>query len=195
MEESERMKIRDEQTKEIYCSIGEYIVQFELLVYNMSLGIRILIQSQGLKSTQIAGIILSDLTAMPIKKILQGMIAEVGSLSKEEQKISDKIFSDIIKVIEGRNELIHSTWFVGWGNNETVDFSMATGHKYKTTKAGLEIRSMNRTAENFKEITAEIIRLQELVMRLWGCVHGGHKVINNFEIKDGKVFPKFASQS
>jgi len=69
---------------------------------------------------------------------------EVGSgpeyrreLSTSDHKILRELYADISEIIEYRNDLSHGKWFVGWGNEQTTDWSQAHLNRQKNATTGI----------------------------------------------------------
>lgn len=188
MSPEERQQRYDEQTKELYAGLGEFVVSFELLVF---WGLRLQLihlwsgNSRGLQ--QLVQPALADLTADPILKIYQATYStaiQQSSLSPEEKAEGDKILADVCKnvrdLIKTRNEIVHGTWFIGWAGSEDTDFSVAGGVKPTNTKNGVEHRSISRNRGDFDKHIDECRRLKDLLMRLGSVVQTGRPFSTNF---------------
>jgi hypothetical protein len=188
MEPTERQEIYDAQTRELYESIGKCTVKFELVCFAMHQGITLLLEKGGLQNQRVARVVLAELTAYPLKSILQAMIAELVSLSSADKAICDEIFARVQKLIERRNDVIHSTWFVGWASPHDTDFSMVSGHKWGRGKQDADLESSRRTSADFESFAAECDQVCALVNRLLGCVMIDRPIAKNFILDDaGRV--------
>lgn len=182
MEPTERQELYDAQTGALYESIGKCTVKFEYVCFAMHQGIIMLLGKSGLHNQRVGQVLLAEVTAYPLKSILQAMIAEVILLQLDEKAICDKIFARVQRLIDRRNVIIHSTWFVGWAHPDDTDFSTASGHKWARGKQGADIKSSTQTVENFDEFSVECDHVAALVYRLWGCIIGGHQLAKNFTV-------------
>lgn len=182
MDPAERKKIYEAQTGQLYEAIGKCVVNFEHVCFTMHEGITLLLCWDGLRTQRLARVLLADLTAYPLKSILQAMIAELAPLPPEEKVICDTIFSRVQKLIERRNDIIHSTWFVGWAHPEDTDFSTVDGHKWARGKKGAEFKPFMHTREDFDAFAIECDLVAALIRRLWGCFLGDHQLTKNFVV-------------
>jgi len=188
MDEEERLKIRDLQTKELYSNIGEFVVKFEHLCHAMQSAITFMIQTQGLQNQQVSNILLAGYTADPLRTLFESLAGELLSLNDEEKKIIKNILSRIQKITEKRNDVVHSTWFIGWGNETTQDFSEAPGYRLHKNKKGAASKSFKYKAEDFSSFIKESEELCSLVQRFISCIIGGYTIEKNFGINvDGKA--------
>lgn len=190
--EEERKKKYEEQTTELYQAIGKYCVKFEHISFAMQNGIKFLLSKNGLQNQQISNIILAGQTAQPLHGILQALIAEMTTnISNEDKSICNKIFARTMKAIEKRNDVIHSTWFVGWANQEEdEDFATVDGFKHTKGKTGAGIKDFKYKPEDFLLLTEECEFVENLINRLWSILLFDKKISDNFVIDtDGNVLP------
>lgn len=155
----------------------------------MQLGIRFLLRRSGLNNEQLISIILADQTSYPIKSMLQAMVGEVCNLDESDRQIASKIFKRVGELIEKRNDVIHSTWFVGWASTEATDFGEIDGHKLSKGKDGASIKGFKYTKSNFELLANECELVAKLVHRLCGLLAtGNYKLSNNFVLdNDGSI--------
>ncbi len=191
MNEEERLKVRDLQTGELYANIGEFVVKFEHVCHAMQTAIIFMIHGQGLKNQQVANIFLAGYTADPLRTLFESLFGELVKPNDNERKIIKNIFSRIQKLTEKRNDVVHSTWYIGWGNEQTQDFSEAPGHRLHKNKQGAALKSFKYKAEDFSAFVEEAEKLSSLVMRLHGCITGGFSIEKNFKTNEsGNVVDK-----
>ncbi len=191
MNEEERLKIRDLQTSELYTNIGEFVVKFEHVCHAMQTAITFMMHGQGLQNQQVANILLAGYTADPLRTLFESLIGELTNLNDKEKKIIKNIFSRVQKLTEKRNDVVHSTWYIGWGNKQTQDFSEAPGHRLHKNKQGAALKAFNYKAEDFSVLVEEAEKLSSLVMRLHGCMVGSFSIEKNFKTNDaGNVVDK-----
>lgn len=172
------------QTNEIYQEIGRFAVNFEHVSFAMQFGIRTLLQKSGLKNQQLANIMLADQTAYPLKTMLQVMVVEACNLDKPDLLIANKIFKRVSDLIETRNNVIHSTWFVGWSGVEDTDFSEVDGHKLSKNKGGASVKGFAYKATDFRRLSDECELVTKMLNRLCATATFGRKLSNNFVVGD-----------
>jgi len=184
MDEKKRNEIRDIQTNELYANIGEFVVKFEHVCHAMQTTITFIMQGEGLRNQQVAHIVLAGYTADPLRTLLESLIGEVITLNDNEIKIIKNIFARIQKLTAVRNDIVHSTWFIGWGNETTQDFSEAPGYKLHKNKQGIATKSFKYQAEDFAAYILEANKMSALVMRLFGCITGNFSIEKNFKFDE-----------
>ena len=182
MDTAERKAKYDSQTGQLYEAIGRCAVKFEHVCFSMHQGITLLLSVNGLQNQRLSQVLLADLTAYPLKSILQALIAEIVSLPPPDKSICDKIFIRIQKLIERRNDIVHSTWFVGWASSEDTDFSMVNGHKWARGKQGADLKQATYASADFDAFANECDAVAALVHRLWGCILASRSLANNFVV-------------
>jgi hypothetical protein len=175
-----------QQTNEIYQEIGKFAVQFEMLTHAFQMGIQQILSKSGLANSNLTNIILADQTAYPLKSMLQAMLAEVGNFDDSDRVISNAIFKEAGELIEKRNDIIHSTWFVGWASETDTEFGTTDSVKYTKGKLGAGIKSFTFSASEFSQLVVECEIITKKINRLWSVVFTGRKVSNNFVVS-GKV--------
>ncbi len=191
MNEEERLKIRDLQTGELYANIGEFVVKFEHVCQAMQSAITFMMHGQGLQNQQVANILLAGYTADPLRTLFESLIGELVNSNDNERKIIKNILSRIQKLTENRNDVVYNTWFIGWGNEQTQDFSEAPGHRLHKNKQGATLKAFKYKAEDFSAFVEEAEKLSSLVMRLHGCITGGFSIEKNFKTNNaGNVIDK-----
>lgn len=185
MNEEERLKIRDLQTSELYANIGEFVVKFEHLCHAMQSVIIFMMHGQGLRNQQVANILLAGYTADPLRALLESLIGEIVKTNDNDKKIIKNILLRIQKLTENRNDVVHSIWYIGWGNEQTQDFSDAPGHRLHKNKQGAALKTFNYKSDDFSAFVEEAEKLYSLIMRLHGCITTEQLSIEkNFKIND-----------
>ncbi len=163
----------DRQVAELYRAIGEFAVQFEHVTWAMQLGVISLLTHAGLRNQAMAQVVVADLTAAPLASMYQSLVAEARSLSDDERRICDAIFKRTKALIETRNDVIHSTWFVGWASSKADDVSRVDGQKQTRGKRGSDIKQLVNDADGFKRHAQECDYVAGLLRRLFGLLLGG----------------------
>ena len=172
----------------LYRAIGEFVVKFEHACFGVQLCIVFLLDRAGLRDQRVTQILLAGVTAEPLRALFQSLVAQTQTLNDREKKMVENALNRLQRLTFERNDIVHSTWFVGAGNDTTTDFSEAIGMKYHKNKEGAAPKSFNRTASDFEMLTAEADELAQVFLRLNGCFVGGFSVERNFVLSaDGRV--------
>ena len=112
---------RDSQMKELHRAIGEFAVAFESVTHQEWRCILWLLESAGLKDNQIVQILVADYTAELMRVMLQSLIGHIRPENPAEKAIVKNLLVRHQKLISRRNDVLHGTWFIGYGNEETTD--------------------------------------------------------------------------
>ena len=82
------------------------------------------------------------------------------------------------------------------GNEQTTDWSVATGYKLDRKKEGANVKAFSFKVDDFEALTIEANALNQLFRRLSGCFNFDHAVEKNFAFDDdGKVVELKASDA
>lgn len=188
MNTDERKRRWKQDTDELYRAIGEFVVKFEYTCHTIQTSIVFLLGRAGLTDQRIAQILLAGLTADPLRGLLQSLVAQTQSLSEKEQAILKNAFDRFQKLTERRNDVVHTTWAVGWGSEDQADFSEAAGMKFHKNKTGAAIKVFRRNTDDFKALSSEAEALSGIFFRLNGCFTFGFAIEKNFVVSaDGRV--------
>jgi ATP-dependent DNA ligase len=166
-------------TSAIYRSIGEFTVKFETVCSSLRNCIIFMLDGAGLKDQRIAHILLASLTVDSLKNVFENLVKLTQGLDDDEQKILRDILFRFQKLTEERNTIIHSTWFIGYGNEDTVDFSEASSYKLYRNGKGKTMRFRKYTAKYLDELTKEADTLSTLFNRVNGCFMLGLRLTND----------------
>lgn len=168
------------QSNELHSAIGEFIVEFEQVCQAICNNIIFILHKDGLRNQKLAHVILAGLTADPLRSMLQSLILEVRELDEYETKIIKNIFKRFKELSEKRNDIVHSTWYIGWASEDETDFSVAYGGKYYRSATSNERKNFEVTSQYFHELTKEAKKLQYLFIQLNGCLLADLSIKNNF---------------
>jgi len=181
----------EEEINEAYRSIGQFVVKFEQVCYSIIICIKSILENCGLNNQDISHILISGLTAEPLRALLESLVNETLQLNLEEENIFKDLLKRFQNLIKERNIAVHSMWFIGWGNDKTEDFSKAVGFKYHKNKKGSAPIASDKKPEDFDSLSKEADLLFGLFHRLNVCLAFGKSIQNNFSFsEDGKVIEK-----
>lgn len=188
----DRDQKRRRQTAEIYAALGEFVVQFEQLIHRLR-SCCVFLTSHTPKHQRLMQIVFNykTMTAEPLFRIYQAMVGEIindrdTKLDSAEKEaiggVLQQIDKDLMSLISKRNDHLHGTWYVGWGNESTQDWSKIGFSRFKATKAGLAPVDGPETAQEIASLSEECSRLTDYLMRFDACLtwHDGPRVAKNF---------------
>ncbi len=184
MSEKERKERREKDTDRLYRSVGKFVVEFEHVCSALQAGIVFILHRSGLHDQNISQILLAGINADPLRTLFESLVNETQSLSKTDTKILKSTLNRFQRLTEQRNNVVHSVWFIGWGNDSTEDFSEASGIKYHKNKKGADVKTFRQKAEDFNNLIQEAEALTKIFQRMHGCILDGHSFQSNIKISD-----------
>lgn len=158
----------------LYSLMGEFAVEFEIICLNMRMGITMLATQSGLQDQNIMQAAMAEYSAAPLLKVFRSMFMDSKWITTEVEQFLKDINRRMIKLTETRNQYIHGTIFVGWGNGDETEFTHANGHKIVNTSTGTEIKNFTVDEETFRPILKECRELAALVQETWTVALYGH---------------------
>lgn len=156
-----------QQTGALYSLMGEFAVEFEIICLNMRMGITMLAQRSGLQDQNIMQAAMAEYTAYPLLKVFRSMFMDSNWITHEVEGALKDINKRMSRLIETRNDYIHGTVFVGYGNGSETEFLTASGHKIKNTASGTSTTQLSVDEETFRPILNECRELAALVRATW----------------------------
>lgn len=168
--------VYDKNTKEQYEALGRFVVSFEGMVNQVrELCVYLLAYQKGLifnapysPRQKFVSVAMNhqSMTAKPLFEILRCLIAEIAK-DKEARKtfnidnelqnllsgvmaVINKEYSELANV---RNNLLHGTWHIGTSGFSDPDASEFVVNKLSTTKAGLDVMKLPKTAKELAAFT------------------------------------------
>jgi len=179
--DSDRQTKFNEQTTALYAAIGRFVVEFEQMCFAMSNAVLFALHNEeGLRDQQLGNAMLAGLTAGPLREMTLSVFAHLYRDDPAGLQIVRDLAARTQQLTTSRNEIIHSTWFIGWASQEDTDFSRASGMKLKNTKSGPMAMSVSNSVAEFDRETANAKELAVLWRQLLGCLLSGTAPTNCF---------------
>lgn len=177
------------QTTESYAAIGKFACEFELLCQQIRMSIWQCLIFWGIKREGLIWVIVADLTAAPLLKLLEGLHAETFKSLPNlavEKIVSDKLLKEISELITERNKIIHGTYWIGFTNETQTEFDEIIGFKHKSNKsAGHHIESLPESKEEYEILSNKLENIRNLLTRLSAYIY---PVKTRFDITKDKMF-------
>jgi hypothetical protein len=125
MEESERTRLFELQTRRSYELLGQFVAEFELLVFTIRTSLERDLGSPGQNHFAIQNLT-AHLTAWPL-----GQAFHAHALSRTKGNLKaisaiERFWKDFEYLVTLRNDVVHGTHFIGWASIEDEDFSNPT---------------------------------------------------------------------
>ena len=162
------------QTERLYAKIGRVTVEAEHLSYEMFNCSVMILETRGLDQP-FAQTALSGHNLESMRRLWESLTKQVYQGDDFAQDLITKLSKWIDTVNQQRNKVVHSLWYIGWGNESTVSYEDALSRQVKRAtgkgeQGGLKYSSLKKDAEGFQEIIDALLELTGLVRRLNGCI-------------------------
>jgi hypothetical protein len=176
--ESARETVRLAQMNEIYQALGHFLVAFSKMVNTMETQLYFAVGGDQ----QLLMAITIELTAYPLAQAWRSVMTRATDLSENDRKVLSGLRAEIGDLIELRNDWMHGTWFVGYGNETTTDWSGAALVRFKNTKSGVSrppgLESLP-TADYIRSVASHVGLVVDAISSYGAIVNGRrHGVFN-----------------
>ena len=128
-----------------YEKIGHFVVRFEQAIEIMRICVLVILEQHGLKNESLAIAVTAKIGAYDILDILRSAIAVylIDNPDPHLSEISPKLFREVKKLLERRNQLLHSLWL---DRNPSYD-AANLGYSFSNTVEGVKLRWLPTLAE------------------------------------------------
>lgn len=147
--------MKDEYFDKVFREYGFFIFVFERICNDIRISIReVCFPELNLTNANISEILLSGLTAEPLKDKLLSVYIERFHNRKVEYELLNQILNHFSRIISIRNNIVHGLTYVGWNNqNGEIEYDKIQLSHSKLNKYGLD--------KNFKVI--ELSSLKSII--------------------------------
>ena len=187
------------QTNEQYALLGKFVQAFEQMVDSIRTPCLFYLTNYGRHQQRINVVLHHNaLGAQALFEIYRALIVDYMNnqtgFDAEERKtvlsILSQLAQDFSNLIKNRNYMLHGTWYIGWANETTQDFSEISVHKFVVTAKGLEDAELPTNVAEMRGWLDECDRIRGLISVLGNCTIGWPEfdalmVRRNFK-KEGK---------
>jgi hypothetical protein len=177
---------KEEQIKEAYAALGRFMQEFAHACHALQMLILFTLQVRGGLKDQQMGMVLLGNRAIGANTLKDMALHLMGHISGGK---AEPVFSDIAKrfgdLTEARNDLMHGLTFVGWGNEQTTDWSEFEAYKISSNATGHYVKELPKSATELEPWIFEAREITKLIWRYHGCATGRYKPENNFTLVDG----------
>lgn len=130
---------RDAQTAEVYQAVGRFVVEFSQLQRVLEAGVIVLVGGDEKQRTATQILLAGERgpeaqrTWSILLPLLEVRFQELPDplAPKALAALKSEINHQGHRLLKHRNDLAHAAWFVGWGNDETTDWSAIEVMKLK----------------------------------------------------------------
>lgn len=160
---------------EKYALIGRFVVNFENIVQEIRFTLSAIFQIQGLKTWDISKVVFSQkqFTADPLISCLESICYQIlkdDADSKELLKSISEFKKRFIKQVEMRNDLLHSTFYLGESENIVSSDIIPENEFYVTKhtakKEGAVLKIVAETTDDIKKHLDDLDALYEEIFKL-----------------------------
>ena len=139
----------------LYNAIGRFAVAFEKVTDEIRFCIVDALESNGLSNREMGEVMLADLTADPLRRLLGAAFYIQWPEDVDSQRRVSRLLNRIQELTSDRNTILHGRWDIGdpfW----TDDTSIAEGLKLRSSeKRGLVREWMDYKPDDFNKHTNE----------------------------------------
>lgn len=168
--------------------IGRFCVEFEQVCHAMEACIRNILVINGLKNPRVQEVLLSGYTAEPLRALMQNLLGEVLVMNDNERNLCTKALSKIQELIDKRNNLLHSKWFlIGQMSSSHETEILALGQKLHSNKSGAATKHLQPNLLELKELISICREAYTIVSLITRCVLRYRTLAECFEIKSKKL--------
>ncbi|MVT37354.1 hypothetical protein GO497_08995 [Acidovorax citrulli] len=125
-----------------------------------------------------------EMTAAPLLSSYRSIMAL--RCREEDRPFFKVLCTRIQRITEQRNNIVHGTWYVGWGNDPMSMFFDAPGVKIKNSSSGPKDVNMTLSEDTFRPFIRECQELHELVFLMTVSVIDGSAVSERCELTGPK---------
>jgi hypothetical protein len=117
------------------------------------------------------------MTAKPLFDIMRAMIAQLAKgddIDDDERPVFKSVLNQIAReyndLVNMRNNLLHGTWFIGYSSTEDPDAAEFYVRKQTSTKDGLGLLDLPKTAEELRALKVRCEAVRDQVGALQDCI-------------------------
>ena len=153
---------------EFFGLLGEFCVEFEEICYLMEECASDLLEINGLKNIFLRQVVLSNLTAEPLQRMLRALLAEHFK-EYAFDKILSTVFSEFEKITKERNSIVHGKWIPPFEENGSI---YARSRRLKTSKSGEDSEHLKYSEIEFSKRIDKCKNLQNSISTIrYLCSH------------------------
>jgi hypothetical protein len=173
-------------TAQKYAAIGKFVVEFEMIVHMLRVGIAAVFQIAGTTPPKLTYALVGNrsVTAGPM---LEMYVSAIGLMHKDTEVRSALkwLQKEINLLIQERNDIVHGTWFI-----DITDLPAKPemkGFKHRSNTDGVDTRALPKSVSEFGALCQRCRNAYQAVLALTVCL--SRKIpISTYLHKQGKGY-------
>lgn len=127
----------NQQTELSYNKIGRFVVKYEHMLSAMRFTIQHGLSGHGIsRGSNVLYVMLGAIPELKLVAVLEACYYPLFLNNSESIESLNHVVRDVRSIIEFRNRLVHTQWFIGWTSQKETDWSDFHGDKLKYLKEG-----------------------------------------------------------
>jgi hypothetical protein len=164
----------------LYAALGRFIARFEHVNHAMNSVIGAILEENGLRDYKLAMAVLAGLSAEPLRRNFEAILAHVISSDLAEREIIVNVIGRIGVLAQRRNDIVHRTWFIGSTDSDNPDYSRATSIKFRKGKHGAGPDFLDLSVTEFNALSMEADELTRLVRDIGNSIISRQPLASRF---------------
>lgn len=182
--ETEQAAKRDDQIQSIYAAIGRFVVEYENAVYALRVlawfALDLINKPLGQRLAQIAT---AELSNRALRDATLAAVLERYKPDVVDADLIERVFKRLERLEQGhRNPIVHSTWFIGYGNESTTDWDSASQMRMSVRNGELRIGRDRKAAADFEAAVSEAQEVGKMLWYVHGCLTIGVPVARKLHL-------------
>jgi len=146
------------------------------------------LNSDGLRTQNLAWALLADMNANALLQSFRAVVAELRKNNADDMRILDNVIKRVEALIKQRNDIIHRTWFIGSASGQGEELYKVDSWKFKKTSEGAKYKPRKGSVDEFNTLSNEAEEISNIIMRISGCLGFNEPFSKMLKVeKDGKV--------
>ena len=156
-----------------YALIGEFVVKFEWINLHFRMGMQFMIEGIEKKGRSKVMALLADDSALSLLNSYRSVVLTSDHITPFGEKVINRFHSQVTRLIERRNEIIHGMLAVGWPSGSIEPTDQILGFKLKNRKEGTTAKQISISQAEFRALIQECEITTSLMLRIFKCYSDG----------------------
>lgn len=156
-----------------YGLIGEFVVKFEWISLHLRIGMQFMIEGIEKRGNSKVMALLADDSAQSLLNSYRSLVLTSDHINLFGIKVINKFHSQVSKLIEQRNEIIHGMLAIGWPSGSIQPADQILGYKLKNRKEGATAKQISISPAEFRVLIERCEKATSLMLRIFRCYSQG----------------------